>query len=274
MLFSSYARTPYRPQESVTRVTTAVGDTFDADLSSRLEWQLWAFGSYEKHLAELFGYLVRSGDRCVDVGANVGVHTVRLARLVGTDGEVIAIEPDPDVVPRTYRNIALNGLPNIRVINAAASERPGEMRLYRPGPWDTNRGRASLLHHPYLTGAHTTVAVVTVDDVCAGVPVALIKIDVEGHEPAVIRGAADTIARHAPSIILEFAPKLLADAAQTPFSWLAERGYTLFRVRPAQHGITGRVRLALDRLHEPPVEGGDLLAVTPQVAARLHVLQA
>ena len=98
MLFSSYARTRYQPQKSVTRVTTAAGDIFDADLSSTLEWQLWAFGGYEKHFAELFGYLVRPGDRCVDVGANVGVHTVRLARLVGGDGEVIAIEPDPDVV--------------------------------------------------------------------------------------------------------------------------------------------------------------------------------
>ena len=92
------------------------------------------------------------GDRCVDVGANVGVHTVRLARLVGPDGEVIAIEPDPDVVRRTQRNVALNGLANVRVISAAASDRAGEMRLYRPSPRDTNRARASLLHHPYLTG--------------------------------------------------------------------------------------------------------------------------
>jgi FkbM family methyltransferase len=274
ILFSSYARTSYRPEESVTRVTTAVGDTFDADLPSRLEWQLWAFGGYQKHFAELFGYLVRPGDRCVDVGANIGVHTVRLARLVGADGEVIAIEPDPDVVQRTNRNVALNRLANVRVISAAASERPGEMRLYRPSPWDTNRARASLLHHPYLTGAHTTVPVVTVDSVCAGVPVALIKIDGAGHEPAVVCGAADTIAGHSPSIVFRFEPMLLADGAQTPFSWLAERGYTLFRVRAARHGITGRMRLALDRLHEPPVEGGDLLAVTPQVAARLHARPA
>jgi hypothetical protein len=91
MLFSSYARTRYRPQECVTRVTTVAGDTFDADLSSALEWQLWAFGGYRKHVAELFGYPVRPGDRCVDVGANIGVHTVRLARLVGDDGEVMAI---------------------------------------------------------------------------------------------------------------------------------------------------------------------------------------
>jgi uncharacterized protein YbjT (DUF2867 family) len=82
LLFNSYARTRYQPQEFVTRVTTPIGDTFDADLSSGLEWQLWAFGSFEKHFAELFSHLVRPGDRCVDVGANVGVHTIRLARLV------------------------------------------------------------------------------------------------------------------------------------------------------------------------------------------------
>jgi FkbM family methyltransferase len=256
-------------------VTTTVGDVFDADLSSTLEWQLWAFGYYEQHFAELFSYLVGPGDRCVDVGANVGVHTVRLARLVGAGGEVIAIEPDPDVVARANRNIALNGLANVRVVNAAASEQPGEMRLYRPGPRDTNRARASLLQHPYLTGIETMVPVVTVDDVCAGGAVSLMKIDVEGHEAAVVRGAADTIARYAPSVVFEYAPELVeveGGIEQTPFGWLADCGYLMFRVRPARHGITGRVRLALDRLLEPPAEGGNFLAVSPQAAIRLRFL--
>jgi FkbM family methyltransferase len=271
VLFSSYARTSYQPQERVTRVTTTVGDIFEADLSSELEWQLWAFGHWEKHFAELFGYLVSPGDRCVDVGANIGVHTVRLARLAGADGEVIAIEPDPDLMQRINRNIALNGLANVRVIGAAASERPGEMRLYRASPWDTNRARASLIHHPYLTGAAATVPVVTVDDICSGSPVALIKIDVAGHEAAVVRGAAGTIARHAPSVIFAYAPELLEDAAaQAPFGWLADSGYLMFRVRLARRGITGRARLALDRLHALPAVGGDFLAASPAAAMRLR----
>ena len=270
LLFNSYARTRHQPDKSATRVITAAGDTFEADLSSTLEWQLWAFGSFEKHFAELFAHLVRAGDRCVDVGANVGVHTVRLARLVGRDGEVIAIEPDPDVVRRTRRNVVLNDLPNVRVISAAASERPGELRLYRPSAQDTNRARASLMRHPYLTGATATVPVVTLDDVCDGAPVALIKIDVEGHEAAVVRGAADTISRHAPSIVFEYAPELLDDVvAQTPFDWLAEHGYELFRVRCARHVLTGRGRLVLEPLPERPAVGGDLLAVSRAAAAHL-----
>jgi FkbM family methyltransferase len=272
LLISSYNRTRYQPQKFVTRVTTTVGDTFDADLSSALEWQLWAFGSWEKHFAELFSRLVRPGDRCVDAGANVGVHTIRLARLVGRDGEVIAFEPDPEVVQRTRRNVSLNDLGNVRVIGAAASERAGEMRLFRPSPSDTNRARASLTPHRYLTGATATVPVTTVDATCAGAPVALIKIDVEGHEAAVVRGAADTISRYAPAIVFEYAPQLLRDRGDAPFGWLAERGYRLFRIRCDRGRLSNRGRLVLDFLPELPAEGGDLLAVSARSEASVSSL--
>jgi hypothetical protein len=117
--------------------------------------------------------------------------------------------------------------------------------------------------------------VVAVDDVCAGEPVALIKIDVEGHEAAVVRGAADTIGRHAPSVVFEYEPELLDDVvAQTPFGWLADRGYVMLRIRPDRHGITGRVRLGLERLDELPRKRGNLLAVSPPVADRLRTLPA
>ena len=272
LLISSYNRTHYQPKKSVTRVTTTVGDTFDADLSSALEWQLWVFGSWEKHFAELFSYLVRPGDRCVDAGANVGVHTIRLARLVGRGGEVIAFEPDPEVVQRTRRNVSLNNLANVRVIGAALSDEAGEMRLFRPSPWDTNRARASLTHYRYLTGATATVPVTTVDAACAGAPVALIKIDVEGHEAAVVRGAADTISRHAPSIVFEYAPQLLRDPSQSPFGWLAQRGYRLFRIRCDRGRFSARGRLALDYLSELPAEGCDLLAVSTAAQACISPL--
>jgi FkbM family methyltransferase len=273
MLFRSYARTDYQPGMCVERLTTKSGDLFDADLSSFLEWQLWAFGGFEEHFGELFHRLVSPGDRCVDVGANIGVHTVRLARLVGAAGQVTAIEPDPGVAERTRRNIMLNELANARVVNAAASDQAGQMRLYRPDPSDTNRARASLLQHPYLTGDTATVPVVTLDELCDG-PVALIKIDVEGHEAAVLRGAAAVVARDAPSVVFEYAPELLDETSETPFGWLFERGYELFGIRWIRRNLTGRGRLALERLPGPPAVGGDYLAVTGTRAARLTALVA
>ncbi len=272
MLFRSYARTRYQPGLWTERLTTRFGDLFEVDLSSFLEWQLWAFGSYEEHFAELFHYLVGPGDRCVDVGANVGVHTIRLAKLAGARGEVIALEPDEEVACRARRNIVLNELSNAHVINAAAGEEAGgEVQLYRPDARDTNRARASLLRHSYLTGSVTTVPVVTIDEVCAD-PVALIKIDVEGHEAAVVRGAAAKIDRYRPAIIFEYAPELLHDASQSPFGWLADRGYELLRIRRKRNAVTGRGRLALDRLPELPTEGGDILAVPASRAEHLSAL--
>jgi Methyltransferase FkbM domain len=94
--------------------------------------------------------------------------------------------------------------------------------------------------------------VVTLDAVCADGRISLIKIDVEGHESAVVRGATATIARDKPSIVFEYAPELLESPEQSPFRWLAEQGYAMFDIRAARHRITGRVRLSLDRVAEQP----------------------
>jgi hypothetical protein len=116
-----------------------------------------------------------------------------------------------------------------------------------------------------------TLPVVTIDELCPG-PVALIKIDVEGHEAAVVRGATATIDRDRPAIIFEYAPELLRDASQSPFGWLADRGYELLRIRCERHTLTGRGRLALDPLPELPAVGGNILAVPAPAADRLSAL--
>jgi FkbM family methyltransferase len=267
LLFRSYAKAPCLLGVSVRRLTSKLGDDFDIDLSSFLEWQLWVFGSYEEHFAELFSYLVAPGDRCIDVGANVGVHTIRLAKLVGADGEVIGIEPNEEAARRAVSNLALNQVANARVVHAAATDQSGGyVELYLPGTQDTNRARASVLPHDYLTGSVAKVPTVSIDDLCSG-PVALIKIDVEGHEGAVVTGAAATIDRCFPTIVFEYAPQLLRNPAQSPFSWLAGRGYEMLRVRHERHSLTGRGRLVLDHLQELPggrdlPDGGwDILAI-------------
>jgi FkbM family methyltransferase len=271
LLINSYARTRHEPDRSARNTTTEHGDVFAANLSSALEWTLWAFGCFEPHFAELFSLLIRPGDRCVDVGANIGLHTVRLAKLAGRGGVVTAIEPDPGLARRIERNLVLNDLANVRVVNAAASDEAGPVTLHRPDPGDPNRARASLHGYSYLTGDAISVPAVTVDQVCGRERVALIKIDVEGHEGAVVRGAAGVIGRDAPSVVFEYAPDLLDDPAQSPFGWLAEQGYVMLAVRPARRPVTGRPRLALDRVSAPSAECGDYAAVAPATAARLGV---
>jgi FkbM family methyltransferase len=271
LLCRSYAKVDCHPGDAITRLSTTTGDLFEVDLASFLEWQLWAFGSFEAHFAELFGHLVGPGDRCLDVGANVGVHTIRLAKLAGPDGAVTAIEPDPELARRARGNVQLNEVTNVRVIQAAAADRAATALLYRPGTADTNRARASLLHHTYLTGQTQEVPTVTLDELCPD-PVALIKIDVEGAEADVVAGAAATIARDHPAIIFEYAPQALGREVSSPFGWLAEQGYEMLLVRCRRNRVTGRGTLALSRLPELPARDGDILAVAGPTAERIRAL--
>jgi FkbM family methyltransferase len=272
LLYRSYAKAGCHPGDSKRILTSKLGDDFNIDLSSLLEWEIWAFGSYEEHFAELFRYLIGPGDRCVDIGANVGVHTVRLAKLVGQRGEVIAVEPDQELARRARNNVLLNHLNNVRVIEAAASQRAGDsVLLYRPDAHDSNKARASMLPHPYLTGSRVTVETVAIDGINHE-PVALIKIDVEGSESAVVSGASHTIDAYFPSIIFEYAPELLSDKSCSPFMQLMDRGYNLFQIYSRRHSVTGRGNLEIERLWTLPDKGGNILAVSTKTASLLSTL--
>jgi FkbM family methyltransferase len=269
LLNRSYLRMQRSTSHSERVLKTSSGDLFQHSTGSFQEWHLWVYGSYEDYIARLFSYLVKPGDRCLDVGANIGLHTVRLAKLAGPQGEVIAVEPDPDIARRAAENIALNGLANARVIQAAASAVAGEtVTLYRAADQNPNRAMASLHPHGHLTGSAAEVRTITVDEACSG-PVTLIKIDVEGHEAAVVAGAAQVIERYSPAIVFEYAPELLADPAQCPFSRLAGLGYLMYRISNRRNPVTGRCRLELQPLHAQPRAGGDILAISEADAPRI-----
>src|SRR5688572_16834810 len=71
------------------------GTLFDLDLSSSLDYNLMFHGPHERPLRQLMEKVLRPGDVCLDVGANVGIHTLRMSQLVGDTGSVVAIEPHP-----------------------------------------------------------------------------------------------------------------------------------------------------------------------------------
>jgi FkbM family methyltransferase len=273
LLYLSYSKAPCSVGGPSRRLTTRFGDDFTINLSSFLEWHLWAFGSYEDHFGELFRYLLAPGDRCMDIGANIGIHTVRLAKLVGVSGEVIAVEPDAELALRADSNLLLNQLGNVRLVQAAASDHGGRtVPLYRPGTQQPNKGQASLLPHQHLNGHPAPVPVTTVDDLLKGQPVALIKIDVEGHEAAVIQGAARTIEKSLPCVIFESDPLLRGDQGPSPFGWFQDKGYELFSFGRERRRLTRRGVLRLELLTAPPATAAEILAIHSAKAHRITPL--
>ncbi len=146
---------------------------------------------------------LRPGDTVLDVGANVGNSTLAFAAAVGEGGRVISFEPQRFCYSCLVANVTLNSLIHyVEPYRMAVGDAPGlvEVPTLNPLQQITNYGGVSLIDK------HTTpteqVPCLTIDSL--GLPsLRLLKSDVEGMEPAVLRGARETIMRHRPIIWTE-----------------------------------------------------------------------
>jgi FkbM family methyltransferase len=147
-----------------------------------------------------FRAALRPGDHAVDVGANVGPYTLAFARWVGPTGRVLSLEPAPDSFRGLVRHVELNGAGGVvTALRVAASDRAGAARLAVDGFQGTNHlvGHATSAADRADGGRSIEVRTETVDELCERerMDPALLKVDVEGAELAVLRGAVETIRR-------------------------------------------------------------------------------
>ena len=156
----------------------------------------------------------------IDVGANIGYFSCLMSKLAGSEGTVLAIEPEPENLKLLEQNIEANHLTNIVVHSCAlgASAGTAMLGLYKP----SNRGRHSLLQKD--AKSQVEVPVRTLDEIArtSGKNVSswsLVKIDVEGYEGFVIEGASETLPR-IETLVMEFSPSLLKNAGGDPASTL------------------------------------------------------
>jgi FkbM family methyltransferase len=153
-------------------------------------------GSYEHNKQALVAKLVKSGDIVYDVGANVGFYTVLFARLVGPTGSVVAFEPLPRNLRFLRNHVAMNRLKQVRVVDAAVGDLDGESKFA-----DEPTGAMGKLSP---TGT-INVSVVSLDALIARQEIAtpsLLKIDVEGAEGAVLRGAETMLRTIRPTLLV------------------------------------------------------------------------
>ena len=157
------------------------------------------FELFEREELEYLRVRVRPGDVCLDVGANIGFYTCQLARWVGTAGQVHAFEPEPRNVARLTANLELNDLAEQVTVHAAAlSDQKGSAAFNRAA--ENHSGWGSLERYEDFHSDHIEVDTRTVDDVLDSHgldEVALLKVDVEGTDFAVYRGAAKALGRSA-----------------------------------------------------------------------------
>ena len=153
---------------------------------------------------DLLPSLVSAGDWVVDIGANVGHYTLRLAELVGENGRVISFEPVPETFELLAKNSAAARCRNISLFNAAASSSTGLSGMTVPTSKDSklsNYYRASL--EPGNQESSFPVLCIPVDSLEIPHRIRLVKIDAEEHELSVLRGMQKLLERDHPTLIVE-----------------------------------------------------------------------
>ena len=144
------------------------------------------------------------GDTAIDIGAHKGAYTYWMRSRVGTDGRVVAFEPQGLLAKRLKRLVARRGFDNVTVVNAGASSSTGERRFFAD-PHSPSPG-ASFDQQVANSAESTLTPVSALDDYLADGgfnKVHLIKCDAEGHELEVFQGAREVLKVHRPILLFE-----------------------------------------------------------------------
>jgi FkbM family methyltransferase len=167
---------------------------------SLLESTLYLEGIYDElPILQAYQDILKPGDGAVDVGANIGVHSLALARIVTDKGRVFAFEPIARLAAQLRRNMELNHVKNIEVRETALSDRNGEIP-FKEDADNFNQGVGR-----YETSSKDHISADRLDEALADrrEKIRLIKIDVEGMELQVVRGASNLLAQDRPCLVVE-----------------------------------------------------------------------
>lgn len=168
------------------------------------------------------------GDIFVDVGANIGMLTLAAAAVVGREGTILAFEPNADARARLRQHVEMNRLAQVQVFDLALSSERGESILTMP---TDSSGRSTLRQEN--SAAHKTFSIQTamLDDFVDHIPSdrrVLVKIDTEGFELNVLKGASRLLARPHVAVLAEITDAWLRELGQSAkmlFDFMANRGY-------------------------------------------------
>src|ERR1700721_4417373 len=116
------------------------GMVFLAPTGVQVDWHVLFFGTYEPEVRRVFRTVLPLGGVALDVGANVGWHTLLMASLVGARGRVLAIEPNPDLRHRLHDNLCLNRLKQVEVMSEIAADTEETLDFYAPSLKEGNSG--------------------------------------------------------------------------------------------------------------------------------------
>jgi FkbM family methyltransferase len=201
---------------------TSVGTQFVCRIPDLVQTYIFMFGVWEPDLTAFIARRVEPGRTFIDVGANIGYHTL-VAATAEERGRVVAIEASPSICSHLRESLDLNGSPdNVTVVNRAVSDHAGKLTLYK-GPVHNTGLTTSVPRHGYVEEGSVECAplheLLSEEDITTA---RLVKIDVEGAEGAVLAGM-ERFLEMCPAdveIVVELSPRWWSDRDRSPIDLL------------------------------------------------------
>jgi FkbM family methyltransferase len=193
------------------------GLMWNLDLSEGIDFSIYLLGAFEHSTVVTLEKLVKPGHVVFDIGANIGAHTLGLARSVGPTGRVFAIEPTDFAFAKLQRNLALNPQLQTRtsprqILLAASATENAPNEIFASWPLEKDPSV-----HPKHCGRQVTANNATVDTLDHVVGregidrLDLLKIDVDGHELPVLQGGLAALRKFRPILVMEMSPYVHAE---------------------------------------------------------------
>lgn len=199
--------------------------TYALDLSEKIDVAIY-FGRFEPDMRSAIDRYAKVGQNILDIGANIGAHTLRFAKILNGNGHVYAFEPSNYAMNKLKKNISLNSFRNISCYQVALSDvNQSACSFTGRSSWKTDGGRSDET---------TIVDFKRLDDWWAehdSVHVDLIKIDTDGNEFGVFAGGQRMIGTCHPIILMEVVWKHFQEAATNPLLLLERHGYRYYDIR-------------------------------------------
>jgi len=173
-------------------------------------------------MAAIYRRMIGEGAIVIDVGANIGAHSLVIAKCVGPGGRVVAIEPTAYACQRLSEQIGLNPnyAPRITMVQAMLmGTKQAPLVDLVESSWPLEDSDDAHPQHAGIAKPTTGAKVSTVDDIVLDLQlpaVNFIKIDVDGYEIEVLRGARNTLQKSRPIVFFEYAPYLLVGKGYDP----------------------------------------------------------
>lgn len=254
-------------------IRTSDGFAVSMPRGSTMAWQVAATGYWDRDVISLVSKYIAEGTLVLDIGASLGLWTLPLGRAAkARNGLLWCFEPNPDNIEWLTDNVERSALGDVTEVRAEAlGSRAGALHL---GYRETGGGNGALHEQP--RAGSITVPVTRLDDLTLPCRVSFVKMDVEGFEFEILRGASEVIERDRPVIFGEYSAdwlRIRGEDLAIFISGFAERyDYDVFAVEQRRSAIwRPKDRTSLRRIKPPFLTGTENLLLVPAAQTAVNV---